>query len=407
MKAVQFNGSIPRYLLGKTLGAVYPPVFWSGASCLYLDDIPTPPLPGPDWVRVNTRYGGICGTDIGTIQLHTSPYNSPFSSFPFTFGHENMGTIAEVGPQAAGWQPGDRVVVEPHLWCAPRGFSDLCPYCARGETNLCERITEGRLSPGIMTGFCRDTGGSWSASFLAHTSQLYKVPDSISDENAVLLEPFAVGLHAAANHMPADEMTVIIQGAGTIGLLTLAALRALGSQARILVLARYPCQADAAERLGASEVILTRGVDAYAAVAEHTGAVLRKPILGKRVISGGADMVFECVGSDSSIDDALRMTRSGGTAVLVGVPGIAKGIDWTAIFQQELTLVSSTTYHHAEPYQGKTWKAFDLGLHLMAQGLDLGWLVTHKYTLAKFNQAMQDHTRRGKHNLIKGVFAFE
>ncbi len=405
MKAVQFTFSFPRYGLGLALGRWFPGVLWSGLSCTVMHNVPEPSLPGPDWVKVKTRLGGICGTDLGAIYLHTSPYYSPYSSFPFTFGHENVGVISELGADVKGWMTGQRVVVNPLLGCEARGFKDLCSYCAKGEINRCERFTQGALAPGIMTGAARDTGGSWSAAFLAHQSQLYAVPESVSDENAMMIEPFCCGLHAALIDFPKDEETILILGAGTIGLVTLAALRALGSRARILVSSRYAHQAEAAQRLGASEVL--RGGDPYAQVAERTGAQLLKATIGKRVVEGGVDRVYECTGNDSSLDDANRLARSGGKVVLVGIPGIAKGVDWTAIFSQELTVLAARQFNNAEPYKGKLWRCFDLALDLMASGkVDLGWLVTRKYALPDYKQALSDLAQKGSKGLIKAAFEF-
>ena len=141
---------------------------------------------------------------------------------------------------------------------------------------------------------------------------------------------------------------MLILGAGTIGLSLLAALRGLGSQAQIVVAARYPFQAEAARRLGASE-ILSR--DLYAEIAQRTGGAVLKPLIGKQVVTGGVDRTFECAGSDLALDDALRLTRPGGTVVLVGVPGIAKNVDWTSIFLKELRVVAAYTYHRAEQFE--------------------------------------------------------
>jgi threonine dehydrogenase-like Zn-dependent dehydrogenase len=407
MKAIQFNAAVPRYVLGLALSKISPSFLWSGLSCTYPTEVPEPVLPNAEWVKVKTRLGGICGTDIGTIHLHTSPYLSPFSSSPFTFGHENVGTIAETGGQAGSFRVGERVVIEPLLWCKPRGFKELCEYCSRGETNRCQRTREGVIAAGAETGFCRDTGGSWSSFFVAHASQVHRVPDHVTDENALMAEPFTIGLHAALQNWPGDDEQVLIQGAGTIGLVMLAALRTLGSKAQITLLARYPFQKEAAERLGASEVILTKGIDPFERVAQKTGGQVLKPIIGKRVLAGGCDRVYECVGSDESVDNALRFTRNGGTTVLVGVPGLAKGIDWTAIFHQELTVRASYIANHAEPYQGQVWGAFDLTLDLMARGeLDLGWMVTHRYKLDEFDRAMREVSARGSTGMIKAVFAF-
>ena len=404
MQAVQFTFSYLRYALGLTLGHWFPSILWSGASCTVIREVPEPSLPGPDWVKVKTRLGGVCGTDLGAIYLKTSPYYSPYSSFPFTFGHENVGNIAELGSNVKGWSIGQRVVVNPILSCVTRGFSDLCEYCARGEINRCQRFTEGSLAPGIMTGTTRDTGGSWSPYFLAHQAQLYAVPENVSDENAVMVEPYACGQHAVLIDFPKDDETILILGAGTMGLVTLAALRALGSKARILVSARYANQTEAAERLGASEVL--RG-DLYPQVAERTGAEILKPLLGRLVVEGGVDRVYECVGSNRSLDDANRLTRSGGKVVLVGIPGIAKGVDWTAIFAQELTVLAARQFHDAELYQGKTWRAFDLALDLMAKDkLDLGWMISRKYPLRNYQRALSDLAQKGSQGIIKAAFEF-
>lgn len=407
MKAIQFNASIPRYALGKVLGKISAPLLWSGLSCTYAADVPEPTLPSPEWVKINTTLAGICGTDTSTIHLDTSTYLEPFSSSPFTLGHEQVGVIAEVGEAVEGWQVGDRVVVEPTLWCGPRGFAEeeWCEYCQKGEINRCTNITKGQVQPGASVGFCADTGGSWSKTFTAHQSQLYRIPDNISDENALLIEPFACGLHAALQNMPGDDDTVLIIGAGTIGLMQLASLRAAGSKAHIIITARYDFQAEAAERLGASEVL--RGGDLYTQIAERTGGEVYQPIIGKQVHVGGADMTFECVGKDSTLDDALRLTKSGGTVVVVGVPGLAKGIDWAAIFFSELNIRASYIYHLADQWQGQTLSTYDIALQMMSSGqLDIGWMVSRRYSLDAWKQALRDVGNKKEYPIIKAVFEF-
>jgi threonine dehydrogenase-like Zn-dependent dehydrogenase len=267
-------------------------------------------------------------------------------------------------------------------------------------------MNAGALAPGLIVGGCRDTGGSWSEYYVAHSSQLYRVPENVSDENAVLVEPFAVGLHAALQFPPRDTDTVLIQGAGIIGLLTLAALRATGCKAPIWVVARYPFQANAARKLGATDIINGKG-DYYAEIAARTGGELLKPILGKRVLNGGGvDVTYECVGSDDSLDDVLRLTRKRGRVVLVGVPGIAKDVDWTALFNKELDVLASYCYNRVEPYQGTVRSAFDIALELMARGLDLSWLVTHKFKLDEYSKAFDLLGKRGASQAIKAVFEF-
>lgn len=408
MKAIRFNLTIPRYVAGKIAEKIYPPLLWRGLSCTSLRDVPEPELPGAEWVKIKTHFAGICGTDTGTIYLHTSTYYDPFSSYPFTFGHEQVGVVSELGEAVEGWQVGDRVVVEPTLWCAPRGFpeEDWCEYCQRGEVNRCSNRIYGSLAPGLSIGACRDTGGSWSPVFTAHQSQLFRVPESVSDENAMLVEPFACGLHAALQRMPAEDETVLILGAGTIGLMQLAALRAAGCRSKILVSARYPFQAAAAERLGADEVLI--GSDLYEQIASRTGGEIYTPIIGKRVLVGGVDQTFECVGKDSTIDDALRLTKAGGQVVVVGVPGLAKGIDWAVIFDNELTVTASYIYNHADQWEGETRSTYQIALDMMVSGaLDIGWMITHRYPLAEYDRALREIADKRNHPVIKAVFTFE
>ncbi len=407
MKAVQFNFNIPRYAVGLALGRWFPSILWSGLSCTGMHEVKEPNLLGPDWVKVKTILAGVCGSDLGAIHLKTSPYYTPFSSFPFTFGHENVGTLVELGKDVKGWNLGQRVVVEPTLWCEPRGFAkeDWCEFCKRGEINLCQRYALGELAPGILIGTNRDTGGSWSAYFLAHKSQLYAVPESVNNENALMVEPFSCSLHAALFDFPHDDEKILILGAGTIGLLTLAALRSLGCKAQIWVSARYDFQAEAARRLGASEVL--RGGDLYEQTAKAMNAKVLKPAIGKRVVVGGFDRVYECVGNDQTLDDANRLARSHGKVVVVGVPSIAKGVDWTAIYSQELQVQAVDRGSHVENVQGKKWKAFDLALDLMKSGkVDLGWMVSRKYGLQDYKVVLNDLVRKGSQEIIKAAFEF-
>lgn len=409
MKAIQFNFTIPRYILGLALGRLSPKFFWSGLTCTDYKEIPQPELPGDDWVKVKTNLGGICGTDTSLLYLILSPNLEPFGSFPFVIGHENVGKIAEIGSGVSNWKEGDRVVVEPLLWCVPRGFKDLCRFCARGEINRCERLTEGDLAPGIEIGACRDTGGSWSPFFVAHKSQLYRVPDNISNENSLMIEPFAIALHAVLQNFPQNSDNVLIFGAGTIGLCTLAALRALGSQANIIVQGRYGFQADAARKLGASYVLLgDRNNNFYGEIVQKVGGSIKQPTLGKPVVIGGVDCIFECVGNRDSLDDAMRLTRNGGRVILMGAPGVIKSLDWSPIFTQELELKSSYQYNHVETFNGKQWKVFDLAIELMSTGkIDLGWMVTHKFPLEDYRQAFELTHQRGKNKAIKIAFEFE
>ena len=262
MRALVFNPTIPRFLVTKALGTVSRAAVMARTSALQFREIPEPPLPGDEWVRIGVRLGGICGSDLHTIRLETSPAMSALTSFPFVLGHENVGAVLEAGRAVPTLRPGQRVTVEPVLPCAARGVP-ACPLCAAGRYNLCVRTTEGHLSPGLMIGACRDTGGSWSAAFVAHHSQVLPVPDGVTDECALMAEPMACAIHPLLASPPPDQSTVLVIGGGVIGQCAITAVRVIGSGARIIALVKYPFQGEVARRLGADTVVLLRRGDRY------------------------------------------------------------------------------------------------------------------------------------------------
>ncbi len=408
MKAIQFEQSIPRYVVSKALGSIYRPALYGAYSCISLRDVAAPGLPNGEWARVKVHYAGICGSDLGLIRLHDSPSMSPFGSKVFTIGHENVGVLTEIGDKVEGFSVGDRVVVDPLLPCATRGINPVCAQCAKGEYSRCVNFAEGGISPGTITGSCEDTGGTWSPEFVAHRFQLFHVPDNVSDENAALIDAFCSALHPVMRNMPRDEDTVLVAGGGIIGVCLVAALRAMDSKARILMLAKYRYQGELAQRYGADEVIYIRDGDVYQAVADKTGGRLYKPILGKRVMMGGPDVVYECVGSDGSIDDCLRFAREGGRVVLVGLAGMAKGIDWTPIWFRELNVIGTYAYAD-ESYEGQQIRTYQLALNWLAENrLDLTPLLTDRFRIENYREAFDVLlTRKSANKSMKAVFEFD
>jgi L-iditol 2-dehydrogenase len=222
-----------------------------------------------------------------------------------------------------------------------------------------------------------------------------------------MVEPFATALHSVLNNFPADNETVLVFGAGTIGLCVIAALKALGSKANLLVLARHAFQAKAAEKLGASAVISGDDEYIFQEIAKHTGAKIKKLLMGKPVMVGGVHRVFECVGSTASLGNALRMAQGGGQVILVGMPGALR-LDWTPISVKELTVKASWAYHHAEEFGGRKQATFEIALNLMAQGkADLGWMVTHIFDLKEYNKAFKLLINKGNSEIIKAAFKLD
>ena len=403
MEAIQYTKSIPRYLAMRHLGKRWQSLYTSPFSCTRLVDIPEPQLPTPEWVKVRTRLSGICGSDLAIITAKGSPYFSPFTSTPFVLGHEIVGEVAETGATVEGFRVGRRVVIEPALSCSVRGISPPCHQCRNQRFANCENITKGDISAGVQTGYCRDTGGGWSQYVLAHQSQLHLVPDDISDEAAVLLEPFACALHGVLKFSPNRTATICVIGGGTIGLLTVAALRGLGHRNRILVFAKYPHQQQLALELGADEV-LSPNSGRYAAFCELTGATSHQPELGQQVLIGGVDVTFDCIGSSVTIDDALRFTRAGGEVILVGMPGIPKNVDWTSIWYKQLKVEGAYTYG-LETHNGEQIHTFTLGMRLLQKmGPGLRPLVSKPFPLRNYKRAIQTAMNTGKTATVKTAF---
>jgi threonine dehydrogenase-like Zn-dependent dehydrogenase len=362
-------------------------------------------LPNQEWVKIKTKYAGICGSDINMIFLHDSPSLEPFNSFPATLGHENVGIIVEKGSKVKGFKVGDIVIVDPTLPCSARGIEEVCSMCKEGNYSLCLNVDKGNISKGIQNFCCGDVGGGFAPHFVAHQFQLFKVPDTVSDENAVLVDPLASALHAVLRNFPNDSDTVPDIGAAIMGLCTILALRVLGSKSRIINLAKYDFQAKLAKEYGADKVVLFKK-GYYEEIAKELDGTLLKPILGKKVMIGGADVVFECVGNDNSVDDALRFTRPQGKMVLIGLAGVTRKVDWSFVWFKELQVVG-TNSSARDTYKGKPVRDYQLALDLLAEKkINLSQFLTHKFKLSEYKKAIKTTIRKRKTRNIKTVFYF-
>jgi threonine dehydrogenase-like Zn-dependent dehydrogenase len=409
MKALQFRKSIPRYALLKLLGPRFRSLYTAGIAPLSLVDIPEPKLPTQQWVRIAPRLAGICGSDLATICAKGSPYLAPVTSMPFVMGHELVGDITEVGREVTALRVGQRVVIHPALGCRARGIEPLCDACRHRRDALCRNVTRGAVSKGIQIGFCRDTGGAFSQSLVAHESQVYPVPDEIDDRAAVLIEPFACAIHGALRVSLRETDTALVLGCGAIGLLTIAALRAVGCRARVVAAAKYDHQRRNAQALGA-DVLLNAGGPVrgrYAEWAKTLDAEVLDPEFGKPTVLGGADATFDCVASSQTLDDGLRFTKSAGTFVLVGMPGVPRGVDWTALWYKELTIHAAYAYGPERCADGEK-ETFHLAIDLMRTwGPKLAALVGPPHDLADYRAAFASALNTGPSGVIKTVFAVD
>jgi threonine dehydrogenase-like Zn-dependent dehydrogenase len=334
------------------------------------------PLPGPDWLRLAPRLSGICGSDLAMIDGTASAYFDPLVSYPFTPGHEVV----------AATDDGRRVVLIPVLHCAIRGVDPVCDMCAAGRINLCERVAFGHIDAGLQTGFCTDTGGGWSTGMIAHASQLVDVPDDFTDEAAVMIEPTACAVHAAGRYE--GHETVII-GAGTVGLLTLAAITATRDHDRngpLIVAARYTEQRRLAKELGADIVCTPDEMPRW------VRSMSKSMVLGDQ-LSSGFRQVVDCVGSSSSLQQSLRVVAPGGEVLLVGMPSNVS-LELTSLWHREVAIRGCYAYTHAD---------FVAAIDVVRR-FALGRLVSATYPLHEYKDAITHAASAGRRGAVKVAF---
>jgi threonine dehydrogenase-like Zn-dependent dehydrogenase len=398
MLALRYSKSVPRYLLMRAGAKRIKGLETSRFSPLQLEEAPEPELPTPEWVRIKPLLSGICGSDLGTLSSENSAYFSPLTSPPFVLGHELVGVVTEDG---GGFSAGERVILEPALGCAVRGIDPPCPYCAAGRHALCVNVAKGNISPGIQTGFCRDTGGGWSeGTLVAHPSQLHRVPEDVPDEAAVAIEPLACAAHAALKANPGEDETALVIGAGSVGLFVVAALRQLTRAGRVICVAKHARQRKEALRLGADAVVHPK--ETYKTLPAMLGTPVYEPEIGKPVVMGGADKVFECVGAPGTMEDAVRLTRPGGEATLVGMPSARSCLDLSALWYKEANLAGAYAYA-IEEHDGEKIKSFQLALRI-APEIKLDTLVGPRFRLREYREAIAAARAAGRNGHVKVVF---
>jgi L-iditol 2-dehydrogenase len=272
------------------------------------EDVPAP-APTPDEVLISVKACGICGSDVHGMDGSTGRRRPPI-----IMGHEASGVISQVGSSVKGWSPGDRITLDSTIYCGH------CEFCRRGEINLCDN----RRVLGVS---CEDyrQNGAFAEFVVAPPHILYRLPDPVTFEQAALVEPFAIALHAISRATITLNDTVVVIGAGMIGLALTQALKHTGC-------GRLICVDIAAERLelarqcGATDVINSAN--------QNAGDTIQQLTSGR-----GADLSFEAVGVTATVDLALRSVRKGGTVTLVG--NVAPKID----FPLQIAVTRELTIH--------------------------------------------------------------
>ena len=373
---------------------------------LRLTDVPTPDLPGENWVVIKSKIAGICGSDLGFLQGKQTPAFEPYFRLPIIPGHELFGEVAALGKKVRGLHVGQRVSIDPTLGCKERGFKVVCQQCRQGNPGICERLAEGCLGPGILIGTCRDTGGGWGEYFVAARHRLFPLPDSITDDDASLLEPFSVCLRAVLNNPPQRKELVVVIGAGTIGLMNIAALKAVEPSCRVACVAKYPFQAKLARALGADHTIDSQKEDVMAQVGELAQTKVHKLSGGGALLAGGVRLVYDTVTNSTTINQSLRMARGKGIVVILGLTGLPEGVDWTPIWLKEVKVIGSLTYG-AEVFRGKRTDTFARAIELITRRrANLSVIRPRKYPLAQYRDALLEAASKKTSGVAKVSFAF-
>jgi L-iditol 2-dehydrogenase len=260
------------------------------------------PSPKRDEVKIKLIYGGICGSDLGVFRGKLS-----HAAYPLRPGHELLGTIIDAGEEAK-YEVGARVVVQPNTFCGQ------CDLCLQGRTNICRY----KQSIGVTS------DGGFSQEFIISSKFVIPIPDDLPDERAILIEPFAVAVHALKKVNISKETSVAIVGCGNEGLLATALALHLG--ARVIAIDINPAKHELVRKLG--EVTTAHPQD----IKDET-----------------FDVVIEAAGAKASVEQAVQLVKPGGTMILIGLAQEAN-FPVAQIVRKELTLLGSIIYNFPADY---------------------------------------------------------
>jgi threonine dehydrogenase-like Zn-dependent dehydrogenase len=379
MKALVFRHHLPREAASKIAGSVDPRGYVAGWGPVRLEDVPEPVPPGASWVACETLQSGLCGSDLKQIVLNGRRDNplTALVSFPHVLGHEAV---------ARRLDDGRRVVLNPWLSCVPRGIDPLCPACAEGRYPCCRNFARGALPPSLHIGNCAAAGGVHAERFVAHESQLFEVPDGVPDDAAVLADPVSVSLRTVLLAPPREGAPVLVYGSGALALAAIALVKRLFPASPVWAATRGGPRASLGSRLGADEILPTAPDALVAAVARLCGATPIVPWSGKAWLQDGPSVVYDTIGSTETIETALRLVGTGGSLVVSGVEPSGR-FEWTPLYFKEVRVIGSNGFG-IEDVGGERRHAFEHYLTWTAGGLDLTSLVTHRFPLERWRDAV-------------------
>jgi len=376
-----------------------------------MEELERPALLRDDWAVAKTRLTGICGSDAKMVFMdfgddYDDSALSGHFTFPTVFGHEVVADVAEVGPAVAGLEVGQRVVLNPWLSCGPRGVNPPCDACQNGDYSLCWNFTRGPIAAGIHTGTSKDAPGGFAEYLPAHESMLIPVPNGVSDEVAVLADPFAVSLHSVTRHPPPPGGKAFVYGGGALGTSVTAIIRALHPDVEVMVAARWPAQAALARRLGATVVDPFPVEQLLEEAATWSGGVLQRDGAGLPMAHpGGIDVVYDTVGTAQTAEVGVRLLKARGTMVKSGVHAPERW-EWSPLYFKEISWVGSNAFG-VEEVDGVRMHGIAHYLRLADEGrIDLTGMLTHVFRLEQWREAFVALATQGESGAIKVAFDF-
>jgi threonine dehydrogenase-like Zn-dependent dehydrogenase len=340
----------------------------------------------------DTVLSGLCGSDTKQIFLDGQRDNplTAIISFPHILGHEAVGVRRDTGA---------RVVLNPWLSCGPRGIEPVCRACAQGRYPRCRNFTRGLLPASLHLGNCAGAGGTHADAFAAHEGQLFAIPDGIDDETAVLADPASVSLHAILQAPPVPDRPVLVYGCGTLGLAAIALLRVLHQDTEVWAVARRGPSAELATKLGAARVLPSTPDELVDLVADTLPAARLHPWSGRVWLQDGPGVVYDMVGTPETVETAMRLVDTGGSIVVTGVEP-PKRFEWTPLYFKELRVVGSNAFG-VEEVDGQRKHAFEHYFDFVRAGLDLTPLITHRFPLIRWQDAVLAVADRASTGSIK------
>ena len=386
MRTVYFEKDIPRILATKAAAGRAKKLLSTKINAVkYETGLPEPALPADDWVRVRNIACGLCGTDVSFYKATTGMTSAlePIPGTKRTFlGHENVGVVTEVGSGVTDFKVGDRVTIRAYMaGCDTKGIRKRCPYCESGDYNFCTNFGTPAPYGELMM------GAGWSDSFIYPAKGLAHVYDEITDEQAVMIEPSCVSVHAVLCAPPQKKEKVLVMGCGTIGLGIVQAIKIVEPDCEVWVLERVQTKQEFALRLGADHVL--KG-DIYEAASEATGgSEVYTGMRGNKYFFGGFDSSYDCIGGDWSNTTAVRLLKARGTLVKVGHHMRPITFDETPVWWQELRMIGIDA-HGMEEWEGRKLYTFDLVQEWIRDGkYSVDGFVTHHFKLDDYKEALE------------------